>query len=93
MNYTGKLDPKFKKYMAKLPERIQIAALETFRLWLEDNSYNSLQFKNIKGLGRGDIYSIRVTKNYRMLGELEDDLISWFWVGPHDEYMRLLKRL
>ncbi|MCC3507372.1 MAG: hypothetical protein JGK23_32775 [Microcoleus sp. PH2017_19_SFW_U_A] len=39
------------------------------------------------------IYSARVSINYRVLGLLEADRIYWYWIGAHDEYDELLKRL
>jgi hypothetical protein len=28
---------------------------------------------------------------YRALGLLKGDTVTWFWIGTHDEYERLLK--
>jgi len=39
------------------------------------------------------VYSVRVSRNYRALGILEDGDIVWLWIGPHDEYDRLLRRV
>jgi hypothetical protein len=39
------------------------------------------------------IYSVRVTLGYRALGLLEDDGITWFWIGTHAEYDRMLTKL
>jgi hypothetical protein len=34
--------------------------------------------------------SARVGLQYRAVGELVGDTITWFWIGSHDEYDRLL---
>jgi len=34
-----------------------------------------------------------VTLGYRAVGLLEDDEITWFWIGSHAEYDRLLDKL
>ena len=34
-----------------------------------------------------------MTLGYRALGLLEDDEITWFWIGTHTEYDRLLTKL
>jgi hypothetical protein len=34
-----------------------------------------------------------VTLGYRVVGLLEDDEITWFWIGSHAEYDRLLDKL
>jgi hypothetical protein len=39
------------------------------------------------------MYSVRIGKGYRALGILEGEAILWFWIGPHDEYIRMLKHL
>jgi hypothetical protein len=35
-----------------------------------------------------NIWSVRLTRGYRALGVLEDDSITWFWIGNHDDYRR-----
>ncbi|MEH2317665.1 MAG: hypothetical protein V7K24_11195, partial [Nostoc sp.] len=42
---------------------------------------------------RQPIYSARVNLNHRVLGLLESDSIYWYWIGAHDEYDELLKRM
>jgi hypothetical protein len=39
----------------------------------------------------GELWPARVTDAYRALAIREDNLFTWFWIGSHDEYMRLLK--
>ena len=43
--------------------------------------------------GRDMVYSCRVTLGYRALGLLENEEITWFWIGSHADYDRLLKKL
>jgi hypothetical protein len=38
-------------------------------------------------------HSVRVTLGYRALGLVEDDEVTWFWIGTHADYDRLLDRL
>ncbi len=42
---------------------------------------------------RESIYSARVTRDYRTLGLLEGEGITWFWIGSHAEYDRLIRSL
>jgi hypothetical protein len=37
------------------------------------------------------MYSIRVGKGWRALGLLDGDTITWFWIGSHAEYDRLIR--
>jgi hypothetical protein len=39
------------------------------------------------------IYSVRIGMDYRAIGILKNDTITWFWIGKHDEYERILKSL
>jgi len=35
--------------------------------------------------------SARINEDYRALGELRDDEVLWFWIGPHHEYDKLIR--
>lgn len=41
----------------------------------------------------GSFWSVRINQGYRALAFREDDLFTWFWIGPHDRYEALLTRL
>ena len=82
----------FRKRLNQLPVTVQEQAEKVYELWREDPYHNSLQFKRVSQ--RQPIYSARVSLNYRVVGLLEsDDHIYWFWIGAHDEYDELLKRI
>jgi hypothetical protein len=36
------------------------------------------------------LYSVRIGTNHRALGLLKGDTITWFWIGTHDEYERVI---
>lgn len=82
----------FRKRLNQLPKSVQEQAEKTYDLWREDPYHNSLQFKRVSQ--RQAIYSARISLNYRVLGLLESgNHIYWFWIGAHDEYDELIKRL
>ena len=82
----------FRKRLNQLPKSVQEQAEKTYDLWREDPYHKSLQFKRVSQ--RQPIYSARISLNYRVLGLLEkDNHIYWFWIGAHDEYDELIKRL
>jgi len=68
-----------------LPPEIQRLARKNFKLWLRDPRHPSLHFKKV-----GDFWSARVGDNYRALAIVEGSRAKWFWIGPHDEYERLI---
>jgi len=54
----------------------------------------SVKFKAIKRLADGNqLCSARVTRDYRVLGVLMNDIVIWFWIGSHDNYERLISEL
>lgn len=72
-----------------LPKEIRQQAVQAYRLWRDHPELPGLQFKRV---GKKEpMYSARVNDSYRVLGLLEDDTITWFWIGKHDEYERIIK--
>jgi len=56
-----------------------------------DMRYPSLQFKCVNQ--QQSKYAIRINrKGYRALGHISDDSIYWGWIGPHDEYIREIRK-
>ena len=80
---------RFWKLYQALPGEIQLAANKAYALWLENPAHPSLHFKRVDP--EEPIYSIRITRQYRALGVLRDDVIVWFWIGKHGVYDRLLR--
>ena len=83
--------PSFWEVYRRLPESVREQARASYRLFSTDPRHPSLQFKRVSQ--RRPVYSARVSREYRALGVRDGDDIIWFWIGPHHEYDRLLKRL
>jgi hypothetical protein len=83
---TGKADPEFWSCFNRLPQDIQNIAREKYLLWQEDPFHPSLHFKELTP----DIWSARINKQYRALARRKGDLLTWFWIGTHAEYDRLI---
>ena len=81
----------FRKRLSDLPTSVQDQAAKAYALWKEDPYHPSLQFKRVSQ--RQPIYSARISLNYRVLGLLEANHVYWYWIGTHDEYDELLKRM
>jgi hypothetical protein len=73
----------------KLPQEIKDRARKNYRLWRENPAHRSLRFKRIHG--REQIYSVRIGKGWRAVGLLEDDVVTWFWIGSHADYDDLIR--
>jgi hypothetical protein len=72
-----------------LPPEIRQRARQAYKLWRDNPAHPSLFFKRVKE--SQPVYSVRIGLGYRALGLLKGDTVTWFWIGTHDEYERLLK--
>jgi len=78
---------RFWNLFANLPESVQIVARKNFDLLKDDPSHPSLHFKKV-----GKLWSVRAGINHRALAAEDGADFIWVWIGPHDEYRRLIKR-
>ncbi|MBU2609838.1 MAG: hypothetical protein KJ606_02655 [Chloroflexi bacterium] len=83
-------EARFWKFYNNLPKDIQRSADKAYKLWQSTPHHPSLHFKRIDP--QDPIYSIRVGKKHRALGWLEGDTVTWFWIGSHADYDKLLKQ-
>ena len=83
--------PRFWAAYRDLPPEIRNLAQKAYRLFRENPGHPSLHFKKVHD--RDPIYSARVMLGYRAVGLLAGDEITWFWIGSHAEYDRLLDKL
>ena len=86
---TSRTTPRFWAAYRGLPPETRGFARKAYRLFLENPQHPSLRFKKVHD--REPIYSVRVTRGYRAVGIVKDDEITWFWIGDHAGYERLLK--
>ena len=79
----------FWKHYRTLPLDVRRRAREAYKLWSKNPRQPSLFFKRVRE--DRPLYSVRIGLAYRALGILEDDTITWVWIGHHSEYDRLVK--
>ena len=77
----------WKKFHA-LPTDVRDQVRKAYRLWRDDITHPSLHFKRVHA--SDPVYSVRVSRGYRALGLLEGDTVTWFWIGSHGDYERLV---
>lgn len=82
MHHTTK---GFWKCYYQLPKEVKELADKNFELLKKNKNHPSLQFKKIE-----ELYSVRVGLYYRSLGIEKNGKVFWFWIGHHDEYMRII---
>lgn len=82
---------RFRQSLEELPEHVQDRAQEAYERWKEDPSHPGLRFKKVHS--SRPIYSVRVSRDHRALAVRRGEYMIWFWIGPHDEYERILRDL
>ncbi|MFQ6039810.1 MAG: type II toxin-antitoxin system RelE/ParE family toxin [Candidatus Poribacteria bacterium] len=73
---------RFKKDYQKLSTDIQRRTDEKLRLLLLDRRYPSLRSHRVRGVP--GLWELSVTRNYRVIFEIERDCYVLLGVGPHD---------
>ena len=76
--------PSFWDNYQLLTEKNRRSARKAYRLWKDNPFHPSLHFKCINS--EEDIWSVRINRNYRAIGILNNDTVTWFWIGNHDDY-------
>jgi hypothetical protein len=87
MTFHSRASEEFWDLYKRIPRNAQRAADKQFELFRKDPTHPSLHLKPVGGL-----WSARINDAYRALAVREDDVFYWFWVGPHDQYERLINR-
>lgn len=82
---------RLRELFAALPRRVQRQARESYRLFRENPANPGLHFKQVHA--DPPMYSARVGISYRAIGVLDEGVVTWFWIGSHAEYDKLLERL
>ncbi len=82
---------QFRALFSGLPAHVQKQAREAYRLFRQNPAHPGLRFKQVHP--DPPTYSARVGIGYRALGVLEGDAITWYWIGSHAEYDRLVEHL
>ncbi len=82
---------QFRILFAHLPEQIQDRTQKAYRLFKQNPSHPSLRFKKIHP--NLPIYSARINRDYRVVGQLIEATVIWFWIGSHIDYEMLINKL
>ena len=82
---------RFRQMLSELLTNIRRQAKEAYRLFRENSRHPSLRFKKVHNTD--PIYAAHININYRVVGIVDNGEITWFWIGPHTEYEKLLGEL
>jgi hypothetical protein len=80
---------RFRAALQELPGQVRAQARVAYRLFQSDPHHPGLHFKPV----RRSVYSVRIGRDYRALGVRNGDELTWFWIGSHADYDRLLDQL
>jgi len=79
---------EFRKLYDELPREIKELANKNFELLKKDPLHPSLHFKKV-----GKLWSVRIGDRYRALALKDGDEFIWFWIGTHEEYNLMIKKV
>ena len=77
--------PSFWAAYRALPTEIQSVADKNFDLLKANPRHPSLRLKKV-----GAFWSARVGRGHRAVARDRADGLVWFWIGPHQQYDRLI---
>lgn len=88
---TSRTTKQFRAHLDRLPKPIRRQAFEAYKQFCVNPQHPSLRFKQLRTTAQ--VYSVRVSTDYRAVGVRDRDEIIWFWIGSHADYDQLLKTL
>lgn len=86
MTFQSLALPRFWDLYDRLPVEIQAQADKQYALFSRNSSHPSLRFKPV-----GPFWSVRISHAYRALAVRDGDVLTWFWIGTHADYDKLVK--
>ena len=98
---VSKRTPTFKGQLEKLPESVQRAATNLFKVFRQNPADPILETESLndnkRGRHRRDSFSVRVGLRYRAIyvvdnGERGDEpkQYCWYWIGSHQDYNKFI---
>jgi mRNA-degrading endonuclease RelE of RelBE toxin-antitoxin system len=82
---------RFRDLLAALPAHVRAQARDAYKLFRENPSHPGLHFKKVHP--DPPTYSARVGIGYRAVCVIDGETVTWFWIGSHADYDKLLKQL
>jgi hypothetical protein len=79
---------QFWKLYEQLPADVQALANEKYKLFRKDPFHPSLSFQ-----AKGEVWTVNIGRSYRAIARRKDNALYWFWIGSHEDYNKVLKRI
>jgi hypothetical protein len=88
MAFRSFASERFWQLYSELPAEVQRLADKQYELFREDPFHPSLQLKQV-----GEVWAARIGRSHRVIGYREGDTFYWGWIGSHEAYNKLLRRM
>ena len=88
MNFRSFAAAEFWKCYDSLPTRVQALADAKFELFRRKPFHPSLALKQ-----KGEVWTVDVGRSYRAIAFRDGNDFHWFWIGSHEAYNSLLRRV
>jgi len=79
--------PSFWRAYERLTPSVKARARAAYEIFAANPEHPSLRFKKLQGVA--DIWSVRISEQYRAVGVRSGDTIQWIWIGTHNEFDNL----
>lgn len=79
--------PSFWRAYGRLAPSVMARVRLAYQLFAENPDHPSLRFKKLQG--GGNIWSVRISGQYRAVGVRSGDTMEWIWIGTHNEFDNL----
>jgi hypothetical protein len=79
--------PSFWRAYERLAPSVKARARLAYQLFAQSSEHPSLRFKKLQG--GSNIWSVRISEQYRAVGVRSGDTIEWIWIGTHNEFDNL----
>lgn len=82
------LTPSFRELCAGLPDTVQKLADEKYRMFMQDPFHPSLEFR-----AKGKVWTVAIGRSYRAIARRFGNDLHWVWIGSHEDYNNVLRKL
>ncbi len=79
--------PSFWAAYSRLSESTKRDARKAYARFEQDPAHPALRFKKLAGYA--DVWSVRISAQYRAVGQRRGDEIVWVWIGSHNDFDNL----
>ena len=88
MSFRSFTLPEFWKCYDRLPENTRGLADAKYALFELEPFHPSLGLQQ-----KGEVWTVDVGRSYRAIAYRTGDEFHWFWIGSHEAYNKLLRRV